>query len=331
MVCRNRIRSLNLVPEDVRKISFYLCHKSKHFIVNVSTTGGGKRQMDELRTTDEKLDILDSIHASSLLDLNDDCLYPIFDSKHLPIMDLVAITQSCTRFKTIGNQIFARKHKICSFQNLSVKVMAEAIRVLQTFGSLILELTINLSSYSYPTGVMDAVSTYCTSLESLSLHSYNLPENQVNITEMGSLFRKLNKLHIYDVCIENVESWELLDGIVTPQGCLIDVFTNCNSLIDLKVVECYSFEHVVFSSTFPNPKLQHFQYFDMLDERPNVGCFILRHKNLKSFDLESDDSIYNYIPVLKTIVICEFLESLRLGLRSSLVEKDTSLRSMEII
>lgn len=268
-----------------------------------------KRKLDQLTAPDEK-------QSTNLWDLNDDCLFEIFDPKNMSITDLISVTQSCSRFNAIGKQIFERKHKICNFRSMSVKGTAEARRVFQTFGYLMVELKIDSNS----TDVMDAIIEYCTSLQSLSLEYYTIPDNQINISGMGLLFQKLKKLDIRNVDFDFASYY---DGVITPKGNLMDIFINCDSLVDLKVLHCYEFDENLFSRTFP--KLQH---FECSGDNVDIGSFVLRHKNLKSFSLDSDEG-YNHIPVLNTLAICKYLERLNFRFQFEAVDNDTSLKSLE--
>lgn len=282
----------------------------------------GKRKLNKLTATGEKLHIVDTI-STRLVDLNDDCLYDIL--KHVSIIDLCSLTESCCLLLEVGNEIFKRKHKIYDFSSMCIETV-EARRVFQTFGWLIIELEIDLSSHSNAASIMDAVVENCTSLESLTLYTYAIPDGQDKITGMGLFFQKLKKLHLVDVKIKRKsKSWkEMQDGFITPNGNFLDLFTNCDSLTNLTVKDCYDFDIVLFSSTFP--KLHHFEYEGTMDS--TIGCFALRHKNLKGFNVECYEFM-DHIPVLKSVVNFKYLERLRFGMNPKLVHTDTSLKSLE--
>lgn len=249
--------------------------------------------------------------------------------KRVSIMDLCSITQTCSALCQVANKYFEHKHKICDFQSISVSETAAARRVFQTFGRFIVELKINLSSNSCynPTGVMDAVIENC-SLSSLSLEGYEVPDNQDKIIAMGLLFQKLKKLHIEEVSIECIGSNDgdgIQHGIITPKGNFMDLFTDCDSLTDLTVKECYDFERVIFLSKFP--KLRNFECRG-LDSTIECLYFALHHKNLRGLNLTSE--YYDHINILKSVPNFKYLELLRFQLESrNSGDNDTSLKSLE--
>lgn len=227
----------------------------------------------------------------------------------------------------MAKRIFKLKYKKLNFDNLRMNDTVEARKVFRTFGPLICELKI-----SNPTGTMDAIIRYCTSLKSLILRSYAIPDNKEKIVGMGALFRKLYKLYMKNVGIE--DSREELDNPInylTPSGNSMDFFVNCNSLITFVVVESYDLERVLLSSRFP--RLKHFRCDT---ESPNfsneIEGFITNHKNLKTFCLENFEND-DHVPVLKAIADCKNLEVLELGFQRLTFtpsnEADTSLKNLQ--
>lgn len=272
----------------------------------------------------------------SLLDLNDDCLEKIFD--RLPILELCSLVQTCSRMNRCGIRFFARKHKTVHFNTVAKNpTLGQARKFFRTFGSVIFDLRINLGythSTSIGSRIIDALIRHCTSLKALKIRSYSIPDNQDDITKMGLLFSNLIKLHLtevfIDTCDGSIDNW---DSYITPNGNIWDCFSNCRSLIDLTVKECFEFKRTIFESHFP--KLQHLKYF--LREgylSYSVDGFFLRHKNLKSFSLQSKDEDYyiSFVPVLTAT--CKNLEKLEFSLVSSgystgeLAKHNTSLKSL---
>lgn len=226
-------------------------------------------------------------------------------------MDLCSITQTCTRLNAIGHRLFTAKHKICDFDKTSAKTPAEATKFFLIFGSLIKELDICLHSNSNPIDVMDAVIRYCTTLESLTLEGYEIPDNQGKIADMRKLFQNLRKLRIEQVTFGyHVYEWTT-DVLFTPNGNLIGSFSNCKCLVNLEVLHCKYLNRVIFESSFP--KLECFKYSGN-DGIANchLDGFTFRHPNLKSFCMVNVDCVDDdHLAALKMVAAnCKNLEKL---------------------
>lgn len=231
-------------------------------------------------------------------------------------MDLCPIATSCTRFKELIFQSFQRKHKILKL-NFGPSVRRETAiqtrRLFQCFGAQIVELEIQFTPYLYrpnchSAAIMDAVCRFCTGLKSLKLAAFDIPDNRNTFAGIGKLFGKLEKLHLENVCIEDIDS-----DTDTPNGNLIDFFGNCTSLIELKVHDSWFFYSIIFDSTFPN--FEHFIFKDpsyCLNDK--MERFILRHPNVKTFSVDGD---YGYLPFLAEN--CKSLQ--KLGYRSDYHEQ----------
>lgn len=275
-------------------------------------------------TMDYKQPILDPASSINLIDLNDDCLYSIFDL--VSIVDLIALARSCNRLNVIGTRIFERKHKICDFSNMAVEHSVVACGVFNTFGSFIADLRIDLSLYTFgAVKIIDSMVQNCNVLKSLTIKSYTVPDNQDDITKLGMLFEKLEVLRLEYVYVEGFEELNEMDVIVTPNGNLLNLFTNCKSLIDFKILCSCNFKMAIFESGFP--ELQHFEY-DIGEGYTDckVTGFILRHRNLKSFSLNTRD-IQNAAALKVIAANCKSLEKLKF--ETDAEPDDTALMCVE--
>lgn len=107
---------------------------------------------------------------------------------------------------------------------------------------------------------------------------------------------KLHKLCLEQVLIDEFDDWTE-NATISPNGNCMNLFTNCTSLVELKVFESFSFYRVIFENSFP--KLEHFIIEDPCRCIKNsTEGFILRHPNLKTFSLDSDE---DHIPVLQVL------------------------------
>lgn len=249
--------------------------------------------------------------------MNDDCLYSIL--LHVSAMDLCWIGQTCVRLNAISKQLFKAKYKICIFDKTSAKTTVEAIQFFRHFGSLIVDLQIDM--WSFDNAVMDAVMQYCTpTLKALKLSAYEVPDKQEKIAEIGKLFQNLQELRIEAVYIDGVDQYSD-DDIFTPEGNLINCFNNCQSLVNLQMLECFNLNRVIFESSFPS--LHHFEtvvYCPYDNSDKLIEGFVLRHQNLKSFSLDSynGEHYHGHIPALNAVAAnCKNLEKLEFGFGSS--------------
>lgn len=263
--------------------------------------------------------------STCLLDLNDDCLSVIFE--YIAIRDLFSIAQTSSRLNALGCQHFHRYYKICNFKETEVKTAVAARKFFEIFGAGISELDIDCSLFSED--VMGAVIKHCSTLESLKIRAYKVPDKKESIAGIRKLFENLKKLHMEYLYIDGFD--ERSDtAFITPNGNLLDIFVNCKSLISLVVFECDDLDRVILASAFP--QLQNFKYFkvsagDRMDE------FFLRHENLKSVSLDSYKlTDYDaHIPALQVLAAnCKQLEKLKFGFGSASYNLDSDTDDYEM-
>lgn len=246
------------------------------------------------------------------MDLPDDCLFEIL--KRLSVVDdWIELTQTCSRFKEIAIETFARSQKICHLNRLgmAMKDTATACRVLDIFGASIVELFIAITDrLDDGAKIIDSIIENCTSLKSLSIASYTIPDSQREINQMALLFERLEILKLADLTIEDVDTLEYGTAIITPKENLLDLFANCNSLIDLTINNCCDdLNQCVSESYFP--KLEHFRYIHYRQVCYIEG-FVLRHRKLKSFTLNTEcDKNSDFLKIVTTN--CKQLENLSFG------------------
>lgn len=224
--------------------------------------------------------------ATSILDVDDDCLYNIFD--RLSVMDLCATAETCTRFRRIAREAFRRKYDSLRVNAGSSRhfmrhrelspIAYKMLRMLKTFGSVMVDLKIIISRHrDHQNNVADILFANCTALESLSLQEYSVPDDPQRIAAMRSLFGKLKKLVLIQVNI-GVRDESPDDGgrTITENGNVLNVFDECQSLCHLEVHQCEGFSNrLLFSSTFPS--LEHFECIRTISS--TIGNFVLQHRN----------------------------------------------------
>ncbi|KAG4069689.1 hypothetical protein HA402_014712 [Bradysia odoriphaga] len=255
--------------------------------------------------------------STNLLDLNDDCLYAIFDLSRISLGDLCSLTRTCTRLKDIGTKIFEHKHnQSCDLRKIEEKIsVAVATSVMQLFGSTMSKLCISLSESSHPIAIIDSITRYCKSLKSLTLESYEVPDNENAITGLGLLFVNLTTLHLINVNIQRGGS-----AITTVRGTPINFFNQCQLLRSLRVEKCKNLERIIFESFFP--KLERFSYSSYING--SIEGFILRHNGLKTFSLLMSYST-NLISNLEALTIgCKDLVKLKFGVHTNALAPTTT-------
>lgn len=219
----------------------------------------------------------------NLLELNDDCLIEI--AKRASLMDLCSLAKTSVKLEEITIGVFRRSHRICNFNGMALKETAMVQLVLNTFGSTILELRIDLSPYKlHSAEIVDSILRHCTEIKSLTMKDYVIPDTPREIAKMRHLFGKLQSLDIYNVSIERAQLM-YIESCVTPNGNLLNLFGDCHSLVELKVDECWEMERSIFDFNFP--KLERMFYQDPYDiEVKGIREFVLRHSsNLRKLRL----------------------------------------------
>lgn len=232
-------------------------------------------------------------------------------------MDLCSLARTSTKLKAISTDIFVRWHKMCDFRVMALDDGVMVNRVLTTFGSSISELCINFTPYELYAGkIMESIVRNCTELNSLTMTTYMIPDNNDEFTKMRILFARLRKLSLDDVLIEGWEKWSCYQEYssycrtVTPGGNLMNFFDDCHSLVDLRIVDCFVLEQAILESNFP--KLQHMCYMDKSEHMVNgARGFVFRHKNLKALSLGANINIAETIDVISTN--CTKLRKLEFG------------------
>lgn len=195
----------------------------------------------------------------------------------------------------------------------------ETRRLFRTFGSLIIELDLNFKPYWEhdldSIIVLDAVIRFCTSVKSLKLDSFHIPNQENIVIGIGKLFERLQKLHLRDVYFEND-----YNQIITKNIILVNFFNNCASLIKLKMNGCFYLYTAVFRNSFPI--LEHLIIEDPACCSTGImNSFVLRHPNLKTFSLNCEQwlaencislqTLETYFPSKKSITSLAKFQNLR--------------------
>lgn len=282
-------------------------------------------------------------------------------------MDLCSIAKTSLKLKEIATYVFSRSHKICDFDSMALEKDAVEL-VLNTFGSTILELRINLSPSPYTyygEEIVESIVHNCTEMTSLTMKSYDIPDTQDAITKVRCMFGKLCSLHIFDIAIEGYESMNFND-CVTPNGNVLNLFGDCHSLVELKADDCFVLERSIFDATFP--KLEYMYYRDHSEHLlKGIRSFVLRHnghlkklilgdnmddtlgvidiisancKELNHFEFEthsSEDNHFNDGTVLRQLGTLQQLSTLKIDWYAQNVnellmelQRSTSLRELQL-
>lgn len=139
--------------------------------LNATAAVNDSNQSDEV---DDKL-----VHV---LDLNDDCLYDIFNM--LNCIDLSAVDQTCTRFQRVAGDVFRKKHtainltmsNLPGYSNVGTTQLTlfQIRNLFIGYGQIIRKLQVAALSFKQENRhrVLDSIIRMCTGLKSLSLTGF---------------------------------------------------------------------------------------------------------------------------------------------------------------
>lgn len=117
-----------------------------------------------------------------ILDLNDDCLFDIFNM--LNCIDLSSVDQTCMRFQRIAGDVFRKKHTAINltmtdlpgYSNIGIGklTLLQMRNLIMGYGSLIQKLQVAALSFKLENRyrVLDLVIRSCTGLKSLCLTGF---------------------------------------------------------------------------------------------------------------------------------------------------------------
>lgn len=118
----------------------------------------------------------------NILDLNDDCLWHIFNL--LNCIDLSAVDQTCVRFQRVAGDVFRKKHTavnltmtdLPSWSNVSTNqlTLQQTRSLIMSYGSHIQKLQVAAVSFKQENRyrVLDLIIRSCTSLRTLCLTGF---------------------------------------------------------------------------------------------------------------------------------------------------------------
>ncbi|XP_031630466.1 uncharacterized protein LOC116345337 [Contarinia nasturtii] len=180
-----------------------------------------------------------------VLDLNDDCLYDIFNM--LNCIDLSAVDQTCLRFQKVAGDVFRKKHTAINLTMTNLpgysNVGTSQLTLLQIrnlfigYGPQIRKLQVAALSFKQENRyrVLDSIIRTCTGLESLSLTGFIIKESLYRIN--NTFFSNLEELSL-SLC-------ELNDNIRR-------VFLQCNQLKKLTIQSDSNLTGSCLAIQFPN-------------------------------------------------------------------------------
>lgn len=261
---------------------------------------------------------------TSLLDLNDDCLFEIFSCLHL--LDLCAIRNSCSRLRNVADNYVGRTHKSLTTKwgctpikskQYSTIYRAEILQVLSSFGQQIDALTLDQDDFSSDAlsdvllPILDAFCKKCP-LKHLILKNFVFSDEFV--ANCSHPFANVGRLTL-EKCI----SYDAIDE------CIDECIKKCTGLEHLELI------YVDIDGTFLKqdfPMLRRFCVNSVPIDSELVKNFIAKNKQLNELSIvqcnETDDSI------LKSIA--EHLTELEtLTLRTILVTPNYKDNLMELL
>lgn len=137
-------------------------------------------------------------------------------------------------------------YRVCIFDALNVHNPILASSLFNVFGVVMTELQLNVSSFQGSAGcVIASIVDSCTSLKSMSLKSYVVPDQPHSFAQLNQQFSRLEELHIESVCIaDNVT----IPGpqrrlLLSRYGMFINFFAQCNSLANFFLPEIANSQH----------------------------------------------------------------------------------------
>lgn len=241
-----------------------------------------------------------------LLGLSDDCLCRIFEQTDLD--DLLSIAATCTRFRDISYLAFRSKHRrfYIGPEYRNVDILRS---ILSCFGGLITDLHISMynSSSKKRKEIIDLILAHCEqSLNSLRMSHFQIDPSIIRSVRI--LFSRTVKLAIENCTID-----------IPHTICL---FTQCQSLIKLKIFKCNNFN----IKTLSNVNLLHlesFSYDDTIldgDESPPIlQQFLLHHTQLKKLSINGYlNNYYATFPIIGNH--CKQLEQLYINAKCDTLE-----------
>lgn len=214
-----------------------------------------------------------SKNGKNFLQLND-CIYQILE--YLPIPDLICVGRTCHALQNDVMDLFRTKprtlylgsdHKSVAF---SPEQIMSAVRI---FGPHVKELVISTENIkvSHHNKVIAKIAEHCTGLTSLEL--VNVTINRSMLPDLHNLFFELETLRlsgcrIYRYCDEKV----------------MNLFTNCDSLLKLKLEYLDGIDSVNAIKVFPN--LEAFTYIHE-SHSVFVDNLIQQHAKLKKLHIDT--------------------------------------------
>lgn len=148
----------------------------------VTKTDDAATQADESTKKNES-QAIDS-RLLNILDLNDDCLYDIFNM--LNTIDLSSVDQTCVRFQRVAGDVFRRNHTAINlttsdlpgYSNVGTGqlTLLQIRNIFMGYGPLIQKLQVTALSFKQENRyrVLDQVIRSCTTLKSLHLTGFHI-------------------------------------------------------------------------------------------------------------------------------------------------------------
>lgn len=175
--------------------------------------------------------------TKTLIDLDIDCLRSIF--RFLPLVDLCAIADTCSRFRAIRMTTISSIHKVIDTNDF--KDSTKIGRIVKKFGSEINSLEVGLPGITSNITTMDYCFFTLKSLTSLVLHKIKIDEQMVQ--GLSGLFVNLKSLKLLWCKYDKAISTSLLSGcrklltlelhaFLSEADLLANVFSGC------RPVEC---------------------------------------------------------------------------------------------
>lgn len=115
--------------------------------------------------------------GNSILQLNDDCLFSIFD--YLNVLDLIRIEATCPRIKALVQSLYKHKYQNVDFEHIKGTyeplTLMEARSILMQIGRFIKDFKIQSKNIKNENSrILLMIPRYCTNLEYLEIFGYPL-------------------------------------------------------------------------------------------------------------------------------------------------------------
>lgn len=224
--------------ESAAKALFYRAHSIANTVFEISIAKDEKQIIAIESSANIKphrqLYDIPSKKGLSFLNLNDDCLYEIL--QYLSVLNLARVARTCHRLSGIAADVFAAKNErlVLGTSFESHAYSADDMKlVLRALGSVADNIKLSFASFKYEESnqMLSLVDKYCVSLEVLTLEHLGI--NRTNLPILQKILSRMK-----EVKLKNCKIYKYFDGRA------VDLFSKCQSLTKLKLVDVQPIEFI---------------------------------------------------------------------------------------